>query len=151
MFACNGKSHARTLESNERKKQMNIEKKIIDEVKRFNEEQKKKVMLIDVESKAWNVDDTSDENPPSGEGPNWDDYWKHWTKGVFEGAVCACCMARTIILNTHGLHYIVLLAIIGRFESLVRCVRGRKSLELQWQSRIRTQLQILNNGYNLRP
>lgn len=79
-------------------------KKIIDDVIRFNEEQKKRVKSIDAECKAWNVDDTSDENPPAGEGANWDDYWKHWTRGVFEGAVCACCGVKLTASNRVGAH-----------------------------------------------
>ena len=79
-------------------------KKIIDDVIRFNEEQKKRVKSIDAECKAWNVDDTSDENPPAGEGANWDDYWKHWTMGVFEGAVCACCGVKLTASNRVGAH-----------------------------------------------
>ena len=75
-----------------------------EEVKKFKEEQKKKVKLIEVERKAWNVDDTSDENPPTGEGPNWDDYWKYWTKGLFEDAVCACCGEKLTSSNRVGAH-----------------------------------------------
>lgn len=79
-------------------------KKIIDEAKRLNEEHKKEVMLIDAKRNAWNVDDTSDENPPDGEGPNWDDYWQHWTKGQFKDAVCACCGVSLTASNRVGAH-----------------------------------------------
>ena len=53
---------------------------------------------------AWNVDDTSDENPPAGEGVNWDDYWKHWTNELFDGAVCACCGEPLTASNRVGAH-----------------------------------------------
>ena len=50
------------------------------------------------------MDDTSEENPPCGEGPNWDDYWKHWTKELFDGAVCACCGEPLTASNRVGAH-----------------------------------------------
>ena len=39
---------------------------------------------------VYNVADTKDEAPPSGEGPNWDDYWKLHTGDTFP-TNCASC------------------------------------------------------------
>ena len=83
-------------------------KKMLDEtiakVRKFKEEQKMRVMVLETERKAQNVDDTSQEKPPTGEGPNWDDYWKHWTGEKFEGAACACCGASLTTANRVGAH-----------------------------------------------
>lgn len=53
---------------------------------------------------AYNVANTSGERPPIGLGPNWDDYWKFFSKRNFIGEKCAFCGRILTPMNRVGAH-----------------------------------------------
>lgn len=70
-------------------------KELVDEAlakaRKANALKSGKIMQAEKDYVAYNVEDTTGEPRPAGEGPNWDDYWKYWTNEKFTGATCACC------------------------------------------------------------
>lgn len=67
-------------------------KKIIESVIKERDAQRnqQRIVIIPSQKQIYNVADTKDEAPPSGEGPNWDDYWKVHTRDTFPTR-CASC------------------------------------------------------------
>ena len=61
------------------------------EVRKANALKAGKIKQVEKDCVAYNVEDTTGEPRPTGEGQNWDDYWKYWTNEKFTDATCACC------------------------------------------------------------
>ena len=65
---------------------------------------KGKIKKLSTDTKAYNVEDTTgDKAPVSEDGPEWDDYWKYWTKENFP-AECADCKCSITASTRNGAH-----------------------------------------------
>ena len=64
---------------------------VLAEVRKENALKAGKIKQVEKDCVAYNVEDTTGEPRPTGEGQNWDDYWKYWTNEKFTDATCACC------------------------------------------------------------
>jgi hypothetical protein len=62
------------------------------------------VQYLNTPTYAYHVANTSFERPPAELGPNWDDYWKHFSKLGFIGAKCAFCGCSLNPMNRVGAH-----------------------------------------------
>ena len=62
------------------------------------------VEVVNEDTLAYNIEDTSDEDPPSNEGDDWTEYWKYWTHQPLTGATCACCGCALSASNRNGAH-----------------------------------------------